>query len=202
MTRPTTARSNWAGYYAAGEGRDVRDLVVRGAAATAAPGRALDLGCGDGTETAWLLERGWRVWALDVTPEAMPLVRAKAEAARAGDRLDTVVADLATAALPAADLVLACASLPFVEPGAFDGAWSRVRAALRPGGVLAVNLFGTNDSWADAETGVDGMTFQARAEVEELLAGLHVVELTETEWDGPSGRGPKHWHRFDVVAHA
>ena len=34
------------------------------------PGRALDLGCGDGMEAEYLLERGWKVTALDL--EAHP----------------------------------------------------------------------------------------------------------------------------------
>jgi SAM-dependent methyltransferase len=42
------------------------------------PGRALDLGCGEGADALWLADRGWRVVAVDVSPTA--LQRAAADA--------------------------------------------------------------------------------------------------------------------------
>jgi SAM-dependent methyltransferase len=42
------------------------------------PGRALDLGCGEGADALWLAERGWRVVAVDVSHTA--LQRAAADA--------------------------------------------------------------------------------------------------------------------------
>jgi SAM-dependent methyltransferase len=52
------------------------------------PGRALDLGCGEGGDAVWLAERGWHVTAVDVSETA--LARAKAEAKTRGmlDRID------------------------------------------------------------------------------------------------------------------
>jgi SAM-dependent methyltransferase len=52
------------------------------------PGRALDLGCGEGGDAVWLAEHGWHVTAVDVSETA--LARAKAEAKTRGmlDRID------------------------------------------------------------------------------------------------------------------
>lgn len=47
-----------------------------------APGRALDLGCGEGADAVWLAARGWRVTAVDVSDVA--LGRAAEHAAQAG----------------------------------------------------------------------------------------------------------------------
>ena len=44
------------------------------------------------------------------------------------------------------------------------------------------------------------MTFHARREVEELLNGLQILRLQETEHDGHAYSGPKHWHTFDILA--
>ena len=99
--------------------------------------------------------------------------------------------------LPPTDLLLSCATLPFVPRPDFGALWSRMREALRPRGILAVDLFGDRDEWADT----DG-TYLSRADVEALLDGLEIVELTEEERDGRSFSGPKHWHTFRVIARA
>jgi trans-aconitate methyltransferase len=107
-----------------------------------------------------------------------------------------VIADLETLEeLPAADLVLSCATLPFVRREAFAPLWALIRASLQPGGVLAADLFGERDDWAGSEG-----TYLARTEVDALLEGLEVVELAEEERDGRSFAGPKHWHTFQVIA--
>jgi SAM-dependent methyltransferase len=52
------------------------------------PGRALELGCGEGADAVWLAEQGWQVTAADIS--AVALGRAAAHAASAGlaDRID------------------------------------------------------------------------------------------------------------------
>lgn len=184
--------ADWPAYYRRVAGRAVRPFAVRAAAATPT-GFAVDLGCGDGTETAWLVEQGWQVLAVDREEEAIRRVTR-----RTGGRAAVERADLADYTPPTADLVLACAALPFIPPPQFDHAWARLRAAVRPGGILAVELFGDRDSWAMDP----GMTFHRRADVEGLMAGTEILHLEEREFDDPSGRGPKHWHRFEVVARA
>ncbi|MGX6449698.1 SAM-dependent methyltransferase [Patulibacter sp. S7RM1-6] len=78
-------------------------------AADLAPGRALDLGCGEGGDALWLAERGWRVVAVDVAQ--IPLDRGARQAAEVGlaDRVDWVRQDLGVGFPDGAfDLVTAC----------------------------------------------------------------------------------------------
>jgi SAM-dependent methyltransferase len=61
------------------------------------PGRALDLGCGEGGDALWLAGRGWRVLGVDIAPTAV--ARAQDAAAAAGlapERARFAVADLST----------------------------------------------------------------------------------------------------------
>lgn len=56
-------------------------------AADLPPGRALDLGCGEGADALWLAERGWRVVAVDVSDTAL---RRAADAASARNLNETI----------------------------------------------------------------------------------------------------------------
>jgi SAM-dependent methyltransferase len=57
-----------------------------------APGRALDLACGEGRNAVWLAERGWRVTGVDFAEAA--LAKATELAAGRGVELELVHADL------------------------------------------------------------------------------------------------------------
>jgi len=73
------------------------------------PGRALDLGCGEGGDSVWLAEQGWDVTGVDVAAGAATRGRAAADARGVGDRVRFVVEDLAAWRPDATyDLVSAC----------------------------------------------------------------------------------------------
>ena len=158
------------------------------------PGFAVDLGCGQGRDTFAMLERGWRVLAIDAEAEAIERLRA-----RAGDepRLETQVASFAEAEWPAADLVNAGFALPFAAPELFDDVWRRVVASVRPGGRFSGQLFGDRDEWAaDPE-----LTFHTREQALVLLEPFELERFDEEDADGKTALGePKHWHVFHVIA--
>ncbi len=100
------------------------------------PGRALDLGTGDGRNAVWLATRGWQVTAVDFSRVALD--RARALADRAGVSVDWVLADLLAwpSQAPAWDLVcLFFIHLPADERRA---TYRRAAAAVAPGGTLLV----------------------------------------------------------------
>jgi SAM-dependent methyltransferase len=55
-------------------------------AADLPPGRALDVGCGEGADAVWLATRGWQVTALDISRIALD--RTRRHAAEAGVHVD------------------------------------------------------------------------------------------------------------------
>jgi tellurite methyltransferase len=114
----------WARYYQAVQGREPRALFLAALAAfeadgfDTAGGQAVDLGCGDGTETMALLARGWCVLAVDREPAAIERVLAAVPDV-AKPRLETQVASFEDVALPVADFIYAGLSLPFCPPEHF-----------------------------------------------------------------------------------
>jgi len=60
-----------------------------------APGRALDVGCGEGADAIWLASRGWRVIAVDVSRTALERGARAAEEAGVGELIEWQWHDLA-----------------------------------------------------------------------------------------------------------
>ncbi|MET7460909.1 FAD-dependent oxidoreductase [Nonomuraea sp. NPDC005501] len=103
-----------------------------------APGRALDVGSGEGADAVWLAERGWRVTAADISVTALERGAAHAAAAGVADRVEWVRADLREhePAEGAYDLV----SSQFMHlPGETRRRlFGRLAAAVAPGGTLLI----------------------------------------------------------------
>jgi tellurite methyltransferase len=164
---------------------------------------AIDLGCGDGRDTVELLRRGWRVLAIDSSPEAVQRLKARWEGV--SDRhplafLETRLARFEETPLPPADLVNASFSIPHCSPADFPPMWSRIVDAIRPGGRFAGQLFGVNDSWARKPDGII-RTYHTREQVDAMLAPFEVELLDEVERPGKNALGePKYWHAFHIVA--
>jgi SAM-dependent methyltransferase len=191
--------AGFSAYYAATRAGGPRKTLLAALAAFApSAGFAVDLGCGAGRDTVELLRRGWRVLAVDAEASAIAELTARPEAVAARERLATLVARFEEAALPDCDLVNSSFALPLCPPAAFPPLWQRIRAALRPGGRIACQLFGPRDGWAVRRPAI---TILARPEIEALLAGYAIEMLDEEETDAVTPRGEaKHWHIFHIVA--
>jgi tellurite methyltransferase len=115
----------WERYYQAQEGRLPRQiftdaLVLFDKSGTITNARfAIDLGCGDGTETFRLLLKGWKVLAIDQEPGAIARVQSLTPH-ELQPHLETRVAPFENLTLPPADFVHAGFSLPFCHPTKFD----------------------------------------------------------------------------------
>jgi SAM-dependent methyltransferase len=84
---------DWNECYAAGDppwdtGQPDEHLVEFVRSGGVAPGRAIDVGCGTGTNALWLAGQGFKVVGIDVAPLAIEKARAKAAAANLDCRFD------------------------------------------------------------------------------------------------------------------
>jgi SAM-dependent methyltransferase len=127
--RYSTHTALWSGHPNANLIAEVSELV---------PGRALDIGCGEGADVHWLAEQGWLVTGLDVSGVALD--RAAAQAAKLAPgvsaRIDWVHADVAEWVPPAVSYDLVSAQYVHLPRGMRDTLLARLLASVAPGGTL------------------------------------------------------------------
>ncbi|QKW08345.1 class I SAM-dependent methyltransferase [Streptomyces sp. NA04227] len=140
------------------------------------PGRALDLGCGEGADAIWLALEGWQVTGVDISRTALDRAeRHAADKGVDGDRIDWQRHDLATS-FPAGPFDLVSAHF-LHSPGDLprEAVLRRAAATVAPGGVLLVVGHAGWPAWAvDPDHDVHFPTPQ------EVFAAL---ELPEEEWE-------------------
>lgn len=112
------------------------------------PGRALDLGCGEGGDAIWLAEHGWRVSALDISTTALERGDRAAVDRGVADQIDWQQQDLAKW-LPEGEYDLVCGfflqspvDLPRAE------IVRRAASAVAPGGRLLLVSHAAPPPWA------------------------------------------------------
>lgn len=156
------------------------------------PGRALDLGCGEGADSIWLAERGWDVVAVDISETA--LGRAKEAAGTRGvtDRIEFLQLDLSEEFPSGAfDLV----SSQFLHSTVYldrSTVLANAAAALRPNGLLVIVDHGSAPPWASK---LDH--HHEFPSAEEVVAGMELsddefervrVDAVERQAVGPEGQ--------------
>ncbi len=155
---------------------------------------ALDMGSGGGRDTRFLVENGFKVTSVDAVAKAGEYIKMLQDMGRAV----FIYSTFEDFAFHHYDLINASYSLPFVKAKDFPKVWQNIVNSLKPGGILVIDLFGTEDSWNEH----DGkMNFHTKAEVQTLLNGLKIHTLDEVKNDGSTAQNDrKFWHVFHIIA--
>ena len=101
--------------------------------------RILDIGCGPGMQTVELLRlTSGTVVALDLFPEMITQVRARADRAGVSDRLETLEQDMTEMAFPESsfDVVWSEGAIYFLG---FEAGLKKVKDFVKPGGYVAIS---------------------------------------------------------------
>lgn len=114
--------------------------LLREIAGGAEPGRALDIGCGEGADLLWLAERGWEVVGVDVSATAIERYLEGARLIGVQDRASGIVGSAQSFTAPGAfDLISFFYLHPGEEtPGGLAALITAQARRLRPGGRILV----------------------------------------------------------------
>lgn len=162
-------------------------------AAQLEPGRALDLGCGEGADAIWLAERGWQVVAVDVAKTAL---QRGADAARKHNVLDRIEFERHDLSESFPDGSFDLVSAQYLHSPVRlerDPVLRRAAASVNPGGVLLIVDHAAPPPWMRH----DDNHHHDFPSAEEVIASLQLdepgwhrerVEKAERETTGPDGQ--------------
>lgn len=160
-------------------GRPNGRLVAEVAGVT--PGRALDVGCGEGADAIWLAAHGWTVTGVDVSDVALRRARVAGEGA--GVRVEWVRGDALTLSWPAGAFDLVSLQYPALPKAAGEAAVRALLGAVRPGGVLLAVYHDIDDEHRAlmAAKGFDPADYVGAGDLRALLDGAtdFTIELDE-----------------------
>jgi len=173
-------------------------LVVEATELT--PGRALDVGCGEGADAIWLAQRGWTVTAVDISDVAVGRAREAAE--QVGVDVEWISGDALQTALPAGSFDLVSLQYPALPKAGGDAAVRALLGTVRPGGVLLAVYHDLDDEHREhmKERGFDPADYVGVDDLASLLDDDFTVELREVapRVDPP----PNTPHIADVILRA
>jgi SAM-dependent methyltransferase len=167
-----------------------------------APGRALDVGCGEGADAIWLAQRGWTVTAIDISELAVRRAREAAE--QVGAAVEWVCGDVLQTPSPAGSFDLVSMQYPALPKSAGEPAMRTLLDTVRPGGLLLAVYHDLDDEHREhmKARGTDPADYVGADDLARLLGDdddftieLHAVE---PRIDPPPGTP----HIADVVLRA
>jgi SAM-dependent methyltransferase len=178
-------------------GRPNGRLVAEVAALS--PGRALDVGCGEGADAIWLAQRGWTVTAIDISEVA--ICRAREASPLAGAFVEWICGDTLQTPFPDRSFDLVSLQYPAL-PKAGEAAVRSLLNRVGPGGLLLAVYHDLGDEHREhmKSQDVDPADYVGADDLFRLLGDDFTVELhaVELRIDAPTGAP----HIADVVLRA
>ena len=160
------------------------------------PTNAIELGCGAGRDTEYLIKNGWNVLAID--KEYVKSIITSRLSKEEQKNCKFSKQEFENLQLEKTNLIVANFSLPFCNQKQFEKLWNKINKSILKNGYFVGNFFGNNDEWKKQE---EEMTFLTKEQVIELFKNFEIIDFKEVEKDCFNGLGiMKHRHIFNVIA--
>ena len=153
---------------------------------------AIDLGCGSGNETVYMIKNGIKVIAIDRQLNKDFILNRLNDKEK--ENISFCEQDFESVQLESTDAVIAFFSIPFCNPKHFDELWNKIYDSINVNGYFVGQLFGNRDEWKNDQL-INTFTIE---EVEQYLKKYNVLKLDEIEYVRESDN--KKWHFFNIIA--
>ena len=160
------------------------------------PGNAVELGCGAGRDTVYLIKNGCNVLAIDKENVKSRIVEKLSKDELKKFKFSKQKFECIE--LEKNDLIVSNFSLSFCNKNDFEKLWNKIRNSILNDGYFVGNFFGNNDEWKNIK---EEMTFLTKRQTIQLFKDFEIIKFKEVEKDGLTGSGKiKHCHIFNVIA--
>ena len=158
---------------------------------------AVDLGCGAGRNTLYLIKNGFKVLAID-KEDTSELIAKKLNSEEL-KRFKFRCQNFKDIEIDKNNLLVANFSIPFCNKNYFKTLWNKITNNILENGYFVGNFLGLNDSWAKTKK---DMVFLSKEEVLDLFKdNFDIIFFKEVEKDEKTALGVmKHWHIYNVIA--
>jgi len=155
---------------------------------------AIDLGCGVGNDTAYLLGQGYKVTAIDNSSAAIEICLQRFQDSQ---NISILQKSFENCSFIKSTLFIAFSSLFFCKSSLFKETWQRIVDSIEIYGMFCGDFLGTEDSWAKSEL----INVVTKNELISLFQGFEILFIKERNEAGQCALGkPKHWHSYTVAA--
>lgn len=153
--------------------------------------KAIDLGCGAGADTQFLLSKGFDVTAIDNQEQVKSILQSKELNT---EKLDIKIGDFSKIEIPNADLILANMSLFFVTEN-FDLFLQNLLTKINSKGFFIANFLGKEDEWAKTKSTVE------KDDLLNYFKDFKMLYFSEEKYFKNTASGTnKFWHIYSIIA--
>lgn len=153
---------------------------------------AIDLGCGSGNETVYMVKNGIKVLAIDRQLNQDFILNRLSDSEK--QLISFKESSFEDVELPKTKLLTAFFSIPFCNPNNFDELWTKIYNSIEDNGYFVGQLFGYRDAW----NVVESINTFSIDKVKEYLKNYNIIKLEEIEYVRESDN--KKWHFYDIIA--
>lgn len=153
---------------------------------------AIDLGCGSGNETVYMVKNGIKVLAIDRQLNQDFILNRLSDSEK--QLISFNESSFEDVELPKTKLLTAFFSIPFCNPNNFDELWTKIYNSIEDNDYFVGQLFGDRDAW----NVVESINTFSIDKVKEYLKNYNIIKLEEIEYVRESDN--KKWHFYDIIA--
>lgn len=153
---------------------------------------AIDLGCGSGNETVYMVKNGIKVLAIDRQLNQDFILNRLSDSEK--QLISFKESSFEDVELPKTKLLTAFFSIPFCNPNNFDELWTKIYNSIEDNGYFVGQLFGDRDAW----NVVESINTFSIDKIKEYLKNYNIIKLEEIEYVRENDN--KKWHFYDIIA--